>query len=209
MARLSVTAFVSLDGVVQAPGSPEEDQDGGFTQGGWAMPLFDDQAVAHMAAVFDEATAFLLGRRTYEIFAAHWPRVTDPGDPIATRLNTLPKYVASSAPAELGWAGAATLTGDVPGEVARLKGELDGELQIHGSGVLAQSLMEHGLVDVYRILTFPVILGRGKRLFTHGAAPGALRLTSSVATGTGIVMSRYEATGRPPESGDATSETRG
>jgi len=197
MAKLTVTTFVTLDGVMQAPGGREEDTSGGFEQGGWVMPLWDDAIDAFVAEVFGRAEAFLLGRRTYEIFAGYWPRVTDESDRIASALNTLPKYVASRTLESADWEGSALIR-DVPTEVAAVKERLgEGELQVHGSGDLIQSLLEHDLVDEFNVLTFPVVLGTGKRLFAEGATPAGLRLAGSRATGTGVVLSTYEAAGKP------------
>jgi dihydrofolate reductase len=140
--RLTLTMFVTLGGVVQAPGAPEEDPSGGFEHGGRLVPYADDDMLRAMAGFFAEADAFLLGRRTYEIFAAAWPKVTDPDDPIASRLNSLPKYVASRTLDEVTWQGSELLKGDVATEVAELKHRPGRELQLHGSGGLAQTLMQ-------------------------------------------------------------------
>ena len=196
MAKLTVTTFVTVDGVMQAPGGPDEDRSSGFEHGGWVMPLFDEATGAFMVEVFERAEAFLLGRKTYEIFAGYWPQVTDENDPIATRLNALPKYVASRSLESAGWQGS-TVIREVPADVAALKERLGGELQVHGSGDLIQSLTAHDLVDVFNVLTFPVVLGTGKRLFAEGAAPAGLRLTGTRTTGTGVVISSYERAGKP------------
>ena len=196
MAKLVVTTFVTLDGVMQAPGGPNEDKSGGFEHGGWLVPHFDEATGEFMNDVFERPGAFLLGRKTYEIFAGHWPHVTDEDDPIASRLNSLPKYVASRTLENADWQNS-TVIRDVPTEVAKLKDEVGGELQVHGSGDLIQTLIEHDLVDDYNVLTFPVVLGTGKRLFPEGVAPGALRLTGSRTTGTGVVISSYERAGKP------------
>ncbi|WP_431044658.1 dihydrofolate reductase family protein [Streptomyces sp. P1-3] len=197
MAKLTLTAFLSLDGVVQAPGGPGEDTSGGFEYGGWVVPYADEDMGRIVVEWFGGASAFLLGRRTYEIFAAYWPRVTDEQDPIATRLNTLPKYVASTTLDSLDWHNSTLLGTDVPQAVAKLKSELDGELQIHGSGALAQSLMAHDLIDEFRLLVYPVVLGTGKRLFADGAVPTALRLLDSRTTGAGVAVHTYQLAGRP------------
>jgi dihydrofolate reductase len=196
MAKLVVTTFVTLDGVMQAPGGPNEDRSGGFEHGGWLVPYFDEATGEFMNEVFERPGAFLLGRKTYEIFTGHWPHVTDEDDPIASKLNTLPKYVASRTLENADWQNS-TVIRDVPTEVAKLKSEAGGELQVHGSGDLIQTLIEHDLVDAYNVLTFPVVLGTGKRLFPEGVTPGALRLTGSRTTGTGVVISAYERAGEP------------
>jgi dihydrofolate reductase len=196
MAKLVVTTFVTLDGVMQAPGGPGEDTSGGFEHGGWLVPHFDDDTGAFMDKVFERADSFLLGRKTYEIFVGHWPHVTDEADPIASALNSLPKHVASRTLESAEWRPS-TLIRDVPAEVTVLKAASGGELQVHGSGNLVQTLAEHDLVDAYNVLTFPVVLGTGKRLFPEGVAPGALRLTESRTTGSGVVISSYERAGEP------------
>ena len=195
--RLTLTMFLTLDGVVQAPGGPDEDPSGGFVHGGWLVPYADDDMAQAMAGFFEDADAFLLGRRTYEIFAAFWPKVTDPGDPIAGPLNRLPKYVASRTLEEVSWQGTTLLKGDVATEVAELKRRPGRELQIHGSGGLAQTLMRHGLVDEYRLLTYPVVLGEGKRLFADGAMPVALDVVDRKTTSTGVSIDVYRPAGEP------------
>jgi dihydrofolate reductase len=197
MAQLTITTFVTLDGVMQAPGGPNEDTGGGFDLGGWSVPYGDDDFGRFMTEVFERAGAFLLGRRTYEIFAGYWPKMTDPADPIASRLNSLPKYVASTTLDKADWAGTTVIGGDLVKEVTALKERTDGELQIHGSGVLAQSLMAHDLIDRFHLLVFPVVLGRGRRLFADGAVPTALRHTESRTTGAGVAIHTYELAGRP------------
>ena len=197
MAKLTVTSFVSIDGVMQAPGGPTEDRSGGFAHGGWVIPHFDEGLGGFMVEVFGRAGAFLLGRATWQIFAGHWPRVTDPMDPIALALNKFPKYVASRTLERADWSGS-TIIRDVPGEVARLKaGPGTGELQVHGSPGLAQTLLRHGLIDELHLLTFPVLLGSGKKLFGAGTVPTAFELAGTQATGTGVVISSYRRTGRP------------
>jgi dihydrofolate reductase len=194
--ELTVTTFLSLDGVLQAPGGPDEDRSGGFDQGGWLVPYADDDMGAFMDGVFEHADAFLLGRRTYDIFVQHWPRVTDP-DPVASALNRLAKYVVSTTLEDPTWTGTTVLRGEVADEVAALKSRPGRELQVHGSGALARSLLRHGLIDRLRLLTFPVVLGAGAKLFEEGAAATAMRLVESRTTSAGTVIATYEAAGEP------------
>lgn len=197
MRKLVVGTFVTLDGVMQAPGGPDEDRDGGFQHGGWLVPYFDEEFLGIMTEWTKCAGAFLLGRKTYEIFAASWPASTDPGDEIATVLNTRPKFVASRTLEQVTWNNSHLLTADVAEEVARLKAEDGGEIQVHGSSDLLQTLLEFDLIDTLRIWQFPVILGTGKRLFGAGTVPLAFRLVDTRQTGTGAVMHVYERAGTP------------
>ncbi|MCW2907015.1 MAG: Dihydrofolate reductase [Actinomycetia bacterium] len=201
--RLTLHTFLTLDGVLQAPGGPDEDRDGRFEHGGWSFPYGDQDFGVAMSGWFDQADAFLLGRKTYQIFAGHWPRVTDPGDPVASKLNTLPKYVASTTLGTADWHNSSLLGGDVAAEVAKLKERPGRELQVHGSGQLAQTLIEHDLVDEYRLLYFPVHLGSGKKLFRDGARAAALRLLSATTTSTGVIIATYEPAG-PAQYGSYT-----
>ncbi len=196
MAKLTLTAFVTLDGVMQAPGGPREDRSGAFLHGGWVMPLADEQFGRFMVEVFSRAGAFLLGRGTYQIFAGHWPRITDPADPIAGPLNRLPKYVASRTLDRVDWRGS-VLVRDVRGEVARLKRADGPEVQVHGSPGLAQTLLEYELVDELHLLQFPLVLGGGKRLFGTGTIPTAFQHVSTVTTGKGVLISTFRPAGRP------------
>jgi dihydrofolate reductase len=195
--RLTVTTFVTMDGVMQSPGAPEEDPRNGFDLGGWLPPHFDEETGQYMNEVFDAADAFLLGRFTYLEMAGFWPQVTDPANRVAAQLNSCPKYVVTATLADLAWAGSVPLRGDIPKQVAELKQQPGRELQIHGSGALARSLMPHGLIDGYRLVVFPVVLGRGQRLFADGTPPAAMRLVGTRSTGSGVVMHTYEAAGAP------------
>jgi dihydrofolate reductase len=189
--RLTVTTFLTLDGVMQAPGGPEEDPSDGFEHGGWSFPYPDEDFDRLVTGWFSQADAFLLGRKTYEIFAAFWPLVTDAGDPVAAPLNHLPKYVATRTLSEATWAGTTLLTGDVVEEVGRLKDQPGRELQVHGSGDLLQTLVANDLVDEYRLFVHPVVVGSGRRLFRDGAPPRSLRLTEQTRTSTGVAVLTY------------------
>ncbi|MET7327180.1 dihydrofolate reductase family protein [Nonomuraea sp. NPDC005650] len=194
MRKLMVTMFVTLDGVMQGPGGPDEDRDGGFEHGGWTVPHFDEDLMRVMAAIVDRGAALLLGRRTYDIFAASWP-LAPADDPFGAKLNSMPKYVASRTLSSVTWQNSTLLTGDVAKAVAELKQGEGGEIQVHGSGDLVQTLIEHDLVDEFHLLVFPVLLGSGKRLFAHGTVPAGLRLTNSTTSGRGVIAATYERTG--------------
>jgi dihydrofolate reductase len=194
MGDLTVTAFVSLDGVMQGPGHPDEDRSGGFGRGGWLVPHVDEAFGQTMSAIFTRVDAFLLGRGTYQIFAGYWPKVTDPKDPIAGPLNALPKYVASRTLETVDWNGA-SLVRDVAAAVKDLKAKHAREIQVHGSPGLLQTLFAEDLVDVLTVLQFPVVLGAGKRLFAGGAAPMGHRLVSTTTTTKGVVISTYRRVG--------------
>lgn len=194
MAELTLTTFLTLDGVVQAPGAPNEDTDGGFPYGGWVLPLFDADMGKIVDGIFARANAFLLGRRTYDIFAAYWPHVSSEGNPIAASLNTLPKYVASRTSTVFEW-HACSPVHSVVDEVKALKLRHEGEIQVHGSADLVQTLIAHDLVDEYRLLVFPVTLGKGKRLFERGTMPAAFSLHQSSTTSTGVVYCAYRRAG--------------
>lgn len=194
MGELTMTTFVSLDGVMQAPGGPGEDDSGGFPHGGWVFPLVDDGFGKTIDEIFSKADAFLLGRTTYDIFAGYWPKVTDPDNPVASKLNALPKFVASRTRTEFAWPGS-TLVRDVVNEVGGIKQRFEREVQVHGSCGLAQTLIENDLVDEYRIFVCPVLLGTGKRLFGAGTVPRTLKLVRSATTGTGVTISFYRRAG--------------
>jgi dihydrofolate reductase len=185
--RLSVTSFVTLDGVMQCPGAPDEDGTG-FEYGGWSARYADEDFGAFMTGCIANADAFLFGRKTYEILARHWPRVTDPDDPLAAPLNGLPKYVVSSTLSTPGWPNTTVLTGSLADSVAGLKARPGNELQVHGSGQLAGSLIAHGLVDELRLLIFPVILGVGSGLFPRQPVAAAMELADSITTSKGVTI---------------------
>ncbi|GAA3389300.1 dihydrofolate reductase family protein [Streptomyces roseoviridis] len=197
MATLSLTQFLTLDGVYQAPGGPEEDPSGGFDQGGWVAPYLDEDFGRFVNEVFARPAAFLLGRRTYDIFASYWPHQTDPDDPVAGPLNALPKYVVSTTLTSGDWPTTTVLRGDPADAVAALKQRVDGEIQMHGSGGLAQTLLAHDLIDRLNLLVFPVVLGSGRRLFREGATPSAFRLLDARTTAAGVGIHTYELAGRP------------
>jgi dihydrofolate reductase len=194
MATLVDGAFLTLDGVMQGPGGPDEDRSGGFAQGGWSVGYWDDAMGEIITEWTARADALLLGRTTYEIFAAHWPRVRD-DDPVGAVLNRVPKYVASTTRKTLEWNNSMLLEGDLPSAVAELKDARGGEIQVHGSCGLLQTLIEHDLIDEYRLWTFPVLLGSGKRLFDAGTFPAGLELIDSTTSTTGVVINRYRRAG--------------
>ena len=194
MAELTITTFLSLDGVMQAPGGPTEDPSGNFPYGGWLVPHADADMGKFMIDIFTKADAFLLGRGTYDIFSAYWPKVTDPENLIAVKLNSLPKYVASRTKSAFSWHNT-TGVRDMEKAVGELKQRYAREVQVHGSAGLAQTLIEKDLVDEYRLLTFPVVLGTGKRFFGSGAVPRTLKLARSSTTSTGVLISVYRKAG--------------
>jgi len=194
MRKVVAAAFVSLDGVMQAPGGPPEDPTGGFTQGGWTVNYWDESMDEFMGGMFAIPFDLLLGRKTYEIFAAHWPFV-DKDDPVGKSFNRVTKYVATSSTAPLTWKNSINLGKDVVAELSRLK-QTDGPILLtQGSSVLLQTLLAHDLVDEFRLLTFPLVLGPGKRLFGKGARPGALKLTETKVSASGVIMSVYHPAG--------------
>jgi len=193
MRRLITNTFLTLDGVMQAPGGPEEDADGAFAHGGWSVNFWDDHANQVMGQTMGVPFDLVLGRRTYDIFAAHWPRVSD--DEGGKPLNEARKYVASRNRPALEWQNSVLLDEDVPAAVAALKADDGPELQVHGSADLLQTLIRHGLVDEYRLWTFPVVVGAGKRLFADGVVPGTLELVDSSVSTTGVVIGTYRPAG--------------
>ena len=203
--KLTTITNVSIDGVMQGLGGPDEDRSGGFERGGWALPLFDDEAATFLGEVYQRAHAFLFGRRTYEIFAGYWGAMADPGsNPIAGALNTRPKYVASTTLTEPRWADTTVLSGDVAAAIGELKAKPAGELQVHGSGSLIRWLFDNHLVDDIILLTYPVVVGQGTRLFPATGPDIALELVDSRATPSGVTIQVYRPTGRPQYATAAT-----
>jgi dihydrofolate reductase len=190
MRKLAINTFMSLDGVMQAPGGPEEDPSGGFTQGGWSVSYWDDVMMGQMAEA--DPYELLLGRGTYEIFAAHWPY--DEG-PIADRLNSIRKHVASTTLERVEWSNSTLISGDVAEYVAKLKDQDGPEIQVHGSPGLIQTLLEHDLIDEFRLWIFPLVIGTGKRLFGDGTIPAGLKLVDSKVSTTGVTITTYERAG--------------
>jgi dihydrofolate reductase len=195
MRKILVSTFISLDGIMQAPGGPQEDPTGGFTLGGWTFPHFDPASGKVMGEIFGRPFDLLLGRKTYEIFAAHWPYVTDPNDPIAGLFNNVTKYVASRAKPQLAWQNSQWLGEDAIAALRRLKSADGPDLLVQGSGDFLQTLWKNNLVDEFTVLTFPVVLGSGKRLFGSGATPGGLKLVKAQTLPTGVIVASYRPDG--------------
>ena len=194
--KLTTTTHVSVDGVMQGLGGRDEDRRGGFERGGWALPLFDNEAETFLNQVYQRADAFLFGRRTYEIFAGYWEARADSG-PIAAALNTRPKYVASTTLTDPQWADTTVLSGDIAAAVGELKAKPAGELQVHGSGALVRWLLDNQLVDEINLFTYPVVVGQGTRLFPDTGPDIALDLVDSRATANGVTIQVYRPAGRP------------
>jgi dihydrofolate reductase len=188
MRKLIVNTFLTLDGVMQAPGGPEEDPSGGFEHGGWLFGYWDEQMQGVMGEFMSKPFDLVLGRKTYEIFAAHWPHRDDP---TAEPLNRATKHVASTTLSELEWENSKLIEGPVPEGVRALKGQDGPELQVHGSATLIQTLLEHGLIDEFGLWIFPLVLGKGKRLFEGGMVPAGLELVRSQAFSTGVILATY------------------
>jgi dihydrofolate reductase len=191
--QLIVSTFLTLDGVMQAPGGPQEDPENGFTHGGWSVPHWDDRMGEIMGEAMGNPFSLVLGRRTYDIFAGHWPHATD--DPGAKPLNEAVKYVASRSRPELTWSHSELIGGDAATGIAALKRQDGPELQVHGSANLIQTLLRHNLVDEFRLWVFPVVIGSGKRLFAEGTIPAGLRLVDSTVSSTGVVIGTYRPAG--------------
>ncbi len=193
MRKIVVLSFVSLDGVMQAPGGPDEDRSGGFEHGGWTVPYFDEFAGKVMSEQMGRPFDLLLGRKTYEIFAAYWPLHNDD---FGTGLNRATKYVASKTLEKLDWNPSVLIKGDVTAEVRKIKGQDGPELQVHGSGDLIQTLLKSDLVDELWLKIFPVTLGRGKRLFAQGAIPASFKLLDSRTSPSGVIIANYARAGK-------------
>ena len=194
MRKLIVLSFVTLDGVMQAPGGPEEDPSGGFKYGGWSVGYFDDVLGNVMTEQMGQPLDLLLGRKTYDIFAAYWPRAGD-DDPAARVINRARKYVVSHRPVNLDWKTTIPIIGDVAEKIKQLKNEDGPEIQVHGSGNLIQTLLKNDLVDEFWLKTFPVALGSGKRLFAEGTMPAGFTLRESKISPSGVVVSSYARAG--------------
>lgn len=194
MRKLVVGTFLSVDGVMQGPGAPDEDTEGGFELGGWQVPLFDDEVGEAVGGWMAAMDALLLGRKTYEIFARFWPTADDP---FAERLNTVQKYVASRTLRSAEWQNTTLLSSDAADAVRELKAGDGGEIHVTGSGDLIQTLIANDLVDEFRLIIHPVLLGSGKRLFGNGTVPTGLELTESRTTSTGSVIQAYRRAGKP------------
>jgi dihydrofolate reductase len=206
MGMLVVGTFVTLDGVMQAPGGPDEDRDGGFEHGGWTVPFFDEELGEQMVELIGRTDAILLGRKTYDVFIQHWPHVGDE-DPIAAKLNSAPKYVVSRTLDSADWQNTTVLRGELRDEIPQLKEQHD-EVQVPGSASLIQSLLREDLVDEFSVLVFPIVLGTGKRLFGEGTIPRSMRLVETKTFPTGVALHRYERVGAP-EYGAVGLETEG
>ncbi|SEG97881.1 Dihydrofolate reductase [Nonomuraea solani] len=193
--KLVVGTFLSLDGVMQAPGGPGEDDTNGFPHGGWAAPHVDEGFGQIMGEVFEQADGMLLGRRSYDILASHWPNVPD--EEGGAKINSMPKYVTTRTPMTADWRNTRVLVGEAAETIAELKKSTDGMILVQGSSDLVHALQRAELVDEYRLLIFPVVLGEGKRLFAEGTAPAGLKFTGSRSTGAGVVYVTYEWTGKP------------
>lgn len=190
MRKLTINTFKTLDGVMQAPGGPEEDTDGGFKYGGWSFHYWDELMGKIMDERMSKPFELLLGRRTYEIFAAHWPHIKN--DPAADKLNSVKKYVISRILTRAEWNNSYVIKKDVVSEIRKLKEQEGPEIQVHGSSNLIQTLLKNHLIDEYHIWTFPVTIGKGKRLFDEGAVPSNMKLVNSNVSGTGVIIAVYE-----------------
>ncbi len=195
MRKLIVLSFITLDGVMQAPGGPEEDTSGGFKYGGWTVPYMDEFGGKVMFEQMGHPFDLLLGKKTYDIFASYWPDHNEAGNVIGNGINKATKYVASDAPFSPSWEKTVVLNGDIPKAIKKLKEEDGPELQVHGSGNFIQTLLKHDLIDELWLKIFPIMLGTGKRLFAEGTIPAALKLRDSKVSPKGVIIANYERAG--------------
>lgn len=193
MRKIIVTNFISLDGVIQAPGGPEEDRSNGFKWGGWLFPHADELTMKTIGDSMKEDFDLLLGRFTYDIFAAYWPYIEN--NPIAEKYNRIHKYVVSGKPMELSWNNSTLITGDIAAGLKQLKNQDGPNLLVNGSGKMVQTLLEHGLVDIMHLWIFPITIGKGKRLFVEGTQPANWKLVDSKVSSTGVIITSYEPAG--------------
>jgi dihydrofolate reductase len=196
MRRIITNTFMTLDGIMQAPGGPEEDRAGNFKHGGWSVNYWDDIMMQTMGEASQTPYDLLLGRKTYEIFAAHWPFMED--DPTADKFNKATKYVATQTLSSASWQNTVLLQEDVVEQIRKIKAEDGIELQVHGSGNLIQTLLKHQLIDELRVWIFPTVIGKGKRLFGEGTVPSNLKLTGYKLSGTGVIITTYVPDGEVP-----------
>lgn len=197
MPKIVVNAFLTLDGVMQAPGGPDEDKEGGFEHGGWQFPYSDEVMGRIITEGVEDADGFLLGRKTYDIFSNYWPKVTDPNNPIATALNSRPKYVMSKSLKSVDWNNSSLISGDAVAELRKLREQPGKTIQTWGSANALQTLLKNDLIDEYRIFIFPVVLGSGKRLFGEGSTPTALKQIETATSEKGGTYHRLERAGKP------------
>jgi dihydrofolate reductase len=195
MRDIIIFSFITIDGVMQAPGDPTEDTSGGFKYGGWNVPYFHESLGNAMMEQISKLFDLLLGRKTYEIFASYWPNHNNANDPMVSNINKVSKYVASHFTLKFDWGNSIQLANDVSGEIEKLKSQDGPELQVHGSGNFIQTLLKHDLIDKFWLKIFPVTLGAGKRLFAEGTIPAAFRLTKSSVTPAGVIIANYERSG--------------
>jgi dihydrofolate reductase len=197
MPKIIVNAFLTLDGVMQAPGGPDEDRDGGFRHGGWQAPYTDEAVGRLIVDGIKDADGFLLGRKTYDIFSSYWPKVTDPANPIATALNSRPKYVLSRSLERVTWNNSSLIRGDTVAEIRKLRQQPGKTIHTWGSADALQTLLKNDLIDEYRLFIYPLVLGSGKRLFGSGTIPAALKQVDAVTTAKGPTFYRFERGGKP------------
>jgi dihydrofolate reductase len=197
MPKIIVNAFLTLDGVIQGPGAPDEDREGGFQHGGWQAPYGDKVVGGLIVDGIKDADAFLLGRKTYDIFSSYWPKITDPGNPIATALNARPKYVLSRSLERVTWNNSSLIRGEAVAEIRKLRQQPGKTVHTWGSTDALQTLLKNDLIDEYRLFVYPLVLGSGKRLFAGGTVPAAFKQVEAVTIGKGPTYYRLERGGKP------------